>query len=54
MCGGSLHIASQQRMRWLDSVSDATNLELGMLRGSEREGSLVQYGPWGLEELNMT
>ena len=45
-----------QRMRWLDGVTDAMNMNLGkfweMVRG--RQGSLACCSPWGHKESNIT
>ena len=45
----------QQRMRWLDGLTDSMNKSLSKLWGvSDGQGSLVCCGPWGLKELDMT
>ena len=45
----------RQRMRWLDSVTEATNMNYTKtLGGSVRQEGLVCFGPWGHEELDTT
>ena len=44
----------QQRMRWLDGITDSTDMDLGGLQELVMEGSLACYGPWGRKELDMT
>ena len=39
----------QQRMRWLDGITDLMDMGDG-----ERQGSLACFSPWGCKELNMT
>ena len=41
-----------QRMRWLDGITDAMDMNLVKLPEMERDRqeSLVCYSPWGLEE----
>ena len=41
-------------MRWLDSVIEATNMNLTTLGGSGRQEDLVCSGPWGHEESDTT
>ena len=44
-----------QRMRWLDGITDAMNMNLGKLpRDGEGQGGLVCCSPWGLKESDMT
>ena len=42
----------QQRMRWLDGITDSMDMSLSKLqeRVKDREGSLVCCSPWGLKE----
>ena len=42
----------RQRMRWLDSVTKVTNMNLTQLRG--RQEGVACCGPWGHEELDTT
>ena len=45
----------RQRMRWLDGVTDSTDMSLSKLLGDrEGQGSLVCYSPWGCKELDTT
>ena len=40
----------QQRMRWVDGITDSMDMNLGKLR----EGSLECCSPWGHQELDTT
>ena len=44
----------QQRMRWLDSITDSMDVNLGKLRESEGQGGLVCCSPWGHGHLDTT
>ena len=45
----------QQRMRWLDNITDTKNMNLSKLReGSGGQRSLVCYSPWGCKDLDTT
>ena len=44
----------QRRMRWLDGITDAMDINCGKLREMMREQSLACCSPWGHEELDMT
>ena len=44
----------QQRMRWLDSVTDSVDRNLSILRDSEGQGSLACYSPWARKESDTT
>ena len=42
----------QQRMRWIDSITDSMGMSLSRLGDSEGQGSLVCFSPWGHKELD--
>ena len=44
----------QQRMRWLNGITESVNMSLSKLRESEGQGSLVCCSPWGHKELDTT
>ena len=44
----------QQRMRWLDGITDSMEMSLSKLGNSEGQGSLECCSPWGHKELDMT
>ena len=45
----------QQRMRWLDSITDSMQHGLGQISGDrEGQGGLVCRSPWGHNELDTT
>ena len=44
----------QQRMRWLDGITDSMEMSLSKLGNSEGQGSLECCNPWGHKELDMT
>ena len=43
-----------QRMRWLDGITDSTDMSLSKLWEMEGQGSLMCCSPWGHRELDMT
>ena len=45
----------QQRMRWLDGITDSMDMGLGGLWGvGDGQGGLVCCRPWGCKESDMT
>ena len=43
-----------QKMRWLDGITDLTDMNLSKLGDSEGQGSLVCWNPWGRKESDTT
>ena len=44
-----------QRMRWMDCITNAMDINLGKLREMVRDReALACYNPWGHKELDMT
>ena len=43
-----------QRMRWLDGIIDAMNMNLGKLREVVKDRGLACCSPWGHKELDLT
>ena len=41
-----------QRMRWLDGITDSTDMSLSKLWEMEGQGSLMCCNPWGHRELD--
>ena len=44
----------QQKMRWLDGVTDSKDMSLSRLRELVMDRSLVCCSPWGRRELDTT
>ena len=44
----------QQRMSWLDGITDSMDMSLSRLKVSDGQGSLVCCSPWGCNELDTT
>ena len=44
----------QQRMRWLDGITDLMDMNLGKLGVSDGQGGLACCSPWGLKESDTT
>ena len=43
-----------QRMRWLDGITDLTDMNLSKLWIDDGQGNLVCYSPWGCKESDTT
>ena len=44
----------QQRMRWLDGITDSMDMSLRTLGVGDAQGGLACCGPWGREESDTT
>ena len=44
----------QQRMRWLDGITDSMDMSLSKLGVGDGQGGLVCCSPWGCKESDMT
>ena len=44
----------QQKMRWLDGITNSMDMDLSTLGDSEGQGSLAFCSPWGCKESDMT
>ena len=44
----------QQRVRWLDGITDSVDMSLGGLRELVMDGGLACYSPWGCKESDTT
>ena len=43
----------QQRMRWLDGITDSMDMSLSKLWEMVKEGNLACYSPWGRKDSHM-
>ena len=43
-----------QRMRWLDGITDSTDMSLSKLQELNGQGGLACYSPWGHKESDTT
>ena len=46
--------SGRQRMRWLDSITDSVDMNLGKLQEIVEQEELICCSPWGGKEVNMT
>ena len=44
----------QQRMRWLDGITNSMEMSLSKLKVGDGQGGLACCGPWGCEESDTT
>ena len=44
----------QQRMRWLDGITDSMDISLSKLQVVDEQGGLVCCSPWDRKESDMT
>ena len=44
----------QQRMRWLDGITDSMDMNLSKLQDTEGQTSLMCYSPWDHRESDVT
>ena len=46
--------SEQQRIRWLDGITDLMDMSLNQLQLLDGQGSVVYCSPWGHKESDMT
>ena len=51
---GKMGGEGDDRMRWLDGISDSMDMSLSKLEDSYGQGSLACCSPWGHKELDTT
>ena len=51
---GSRRRRGQQRMRWLDGITDSMNVSLSELGVGDGQGGLAFCDSWGCKESDMT
>jgi len=44
----------QEKIRWLDSITDPVDMNLSKLRDNEGQWSLACCSPWGCKEWDIT
>ena len=44
----------QQRIRWLDGITDSVDMSLSKLQQMVKDKEAFPWGPWGRKELDVT